>query len=603
MSISARSQQGTCTATLPSLGGQFRCTQSHEWLLLKAITVLSFIIVSVITSLPTVSAVGPLYNSISRGASFPSSLPKCAETAPQAFPSAFLSTAASPVSSLPSFLQNSFAPSPASSLSMASSMTTPFDYDVAIIGGGVGGHGAALQAVTRGLKTVIFTGGDVGGTCVNRGCVPSKALLAAANHVRLLRNRKHLESFGISVDGPVNFDRKTIAGHAASLASKVRAGLTNSLKGHGIELVEEHATLVGPQTIQAGKTKIRAKDIILAPGSLPIVPRGIQVDGKTVFTSDSALLLEDIPEWVAIVGSGYIGLEFSDIFTALGSEVTFIEALPRIMPTFDTDIAKAAERLLIHTRPIDYRVGVFASEVLPGIRGKQPVTLRTIDSTTKHPVETLEVDACMVATGRSPNTKNLGLTSVGVETDRGFISVDDSMRVLPHKGSSTPLPHLYCIGDANGRMMLAHVASAQGISAIENCIGNQHTVNHEAIPAACFTHPEIAFVGLTEGQAKERAQKEGFSIGKAVSHFRANSKALAENEGGGIAKLIYRKDSHQLLGAHIIGMHASDLIQECANAMISQTSLKELAFNVHTHPTLSEVIEGAYKATVGMHTH
>lgn len=230
------------------------------------------------------------------------------------------------------------------------------------------------------------------------------------------------------------------------------------------------------------------QDIILAPGSVPFVPPGITVDEKTVCTSDGALELPYVPEWVAIIGSGYIGLEFSDVYTALGSEVTFIEAMDNIMPTFDREIAKQAERMLIRERAIDYRTSVFASEVTPGIPGEKPVTIKMIDAKTKEHVETLEVDACMVATGRVPNTKNMGLEDAGIETNRGFIAVTEKMEVLSRHGEDARvIPHLYCIGDANGKMMLAHAASAQGISAIENIVGRPHIVNHNAVPAVSTT--------------------------------------------------------------------------------------------------------------------
>lgn len=201
-----------------------------------------------------------------------------------------------------------------------------------------------------------------------------------------------------------------------------------------------------------------------------------------MYTSDGALQLSFVPEWVAIVGSGYIGLEFSDVYTALGSEVTFIEALDNLMPTFDREIAKQAERLLIRERPIDYRTGVFASEVIPGIPGVKPVTIKMIDAKTKAHVETLEVDACMVATGRVPNTKNMGLEEMGVTVQRGFVPVNEKMQVMTsHEPGAGVIPHLYCIGDANGKMMLAHAASAQGISAVENIVGRPHVVNHDAM--------------------------------------------------------------------------------------------------------------------------
>jgi dihydrolipoamide dehydrogenase len=214
----------------------------------------------------------------------------------------------------------------------------------------------------------------------------------------------------------------------------------------------------------------------------------------------------------------------------------------------------------------------------------------------------LEVDACMVATGRVPNTANMGLEAAGITTQRGFVAVNEKMQVLTEAGGSV-VPHVYCIGDANGKMMLAHAASAQGISAVENIVGRSHVVNHDAVPAACFTHPEIAMVGPTEEQCIERAQKEGWTMGKSQGNFRANSKALAEGEANGIAKVLFNKDTGKVVAVHIIGLHAADLIQECANAVAAGTTVQELAMMVHTHPTLSEVMDEAFKGAVGMSSH
>eukprot|EP00903_Cladosiphon_okamuranus_P011529 g10856.t1 len=485
----------------------------------------------------------------------------------------------------------------------AMSMADGYDYDLIIVGCGVGGHGAALHARSCGLKTAVFSGKDVGGTCVNRGCVPSKALLAASGRVREMQDDHHLDGMGIKVSG-VEFDRAGVAAHAKNLANKVKGGLEGSLKTLGVEVVDATGELAGANTVKAvetGKT-FTAKDIILAPGSLPFVPPGVQADGKTVFTSDEALDLAFVPEYVAIVGSGYIGLEFSDVYTALGAEVTFIEALPMLMPTFDREIARLAERLLIKSRPIDYRLGVFASEVIPGVPGEKPVTIKMIDADTKEHVETIEVDACMVATGRVPNTKTLGLENMGIETNRGFVQVDEKMRVLTKEGGDV-VPNLYCIGDANGKLMLAHAASAHGVSAVENIMGRDNEVDHLAIPAACFTHPEIAMVGLTEEQAKEKAAEEGFELGKASGSFKANSKALAEGAGDGIAKVLFNKETEQIVGVHIIGLHAADLIQECSNAVAAGTTVRELSMMVHTHPTLCEVLDEAFKGAMGRSAH
>ncbi|WP_324282181.1 dihydrolipoyl dehydrogenase [Cyanobacterium aponinum UTEX 3221] len=471
-------------------------------------------------------------------------------------------------------------------------MSKSFNYDLIIIGAGVGGHGAALHAVKCGLKTAIVEAGDMGGTCVNRGCIPSKALLAASGKVRELRETEHLQSMGVTVGG-VSFDRGAIASHANDLVSKIQSDLTNSLSRLKVDIIRGWGKVAESQKVivigdDGSEKVITAKDIMLCPGSVPFVPRGVEVDGKTVYTSDQAVKLESLPQWIAIIGSGYIGLEFADVYTALGSEITMIEAMDQLMPTFDPDIAKIAERVLINSRDIETYTGVFATKITPG----NPVKIELTDAKTKEIVDVLEVDACLVATGRIPATKNLGLENLGIETERGFIPVNDKMQVLK---DGKVVPHLWAVGDANGKMMLAHAASGQGIIAVENMCGRDKTIDYRSIPAAAFTHPEISYVGLNEPQAKELGKNDGFEVATARTYFKGNSKALAEKETDGIAKIIFRKDTGELLGVHIIGIHASDLIQEAANAIASRQTVHELAFNVHAHPTLSEVLDEAYK--------
>lgn len=471
-------------------------------------------------------------------------------------------------------------------------MSQEFDYDLVIIGAGVGGHGAALHAVDCGLKTAIIEADQMGGTCVNRGCIPSKALLAAAGRVRELKDQHHLKSLGIQL-GQVSYDRDQVAAHANNLAEKIRGDLTNSLKRLGVEIIRGWGKVAAAQkvTVQTpeGEQTLTAENIIIGSGSVPWVPPGIEVDGKTVFTSDQALKLEWLPQWIAIVGSGYIGLEFSDVYTALGTEVTLIEALDQLMPTFDPDIAKQAQRVLINPRDIETRTGMLAQKVVPG----SPVVIELADTETKEVMEVLEVDACLVATGRVPATENLGLETLEVETDRrGFIPVNDQLQVL---AQGELVPHLWAIGDATGKMMLAHAASAQGIVAVENILGRERQVNYRSIPAAAFTHPEISFVGLTEPDAKALGEAENFKVGAVRTYFKANSKALAEGETDGIAKIIYRQDTGEVLGAHIIGMHAADLIHEVSQAIAQAAKVQDLAHLVHTHPTLSEVLDEAYK--------
>ncbi len=467
-----------------------------------------------------------------------------------------------------------------------------FDFDVIVIGAGYGGFDAAKHGADHGLKVAIVESRDMGGTCVNRGCVPSKALLAASGRVRELADAEHLKGFGIHA-APVRFERQKIADHAAQLVATIRTNLTKTLERAGATILRGKGRLDGPQRVAvreaSGVERVyAAREVIIATGSDPFVPPGIETDGRTVFTSDEAINLEWLPRWITIIGSGYIGLEFADVYTALGCEVTMIEALDRVMPTFDPDIAKIAARHLIDGRDIDARSGVLASKITPGC----PVKIELVDMASREPVETLEVDAVLVATGRVPVSKDLNLASVGVETNRGFIPVDDGLRVL---ANGAPVPHLWAVGDVTGKMMLAHTAAAQGTVAIENILGHARRIDYRSIPAATFTHPEISSVGLSEADAKELAAAEGFELGAVRSYFKANSKALAELESDGLLKLLFRKDTGEVLGAHIYGLHAADLIQEIANAVARRQGVRQLASEVHTHPTLSEVVEVAYK--------
>lgn len=453
-----------------------------------------------------------------------------------------------------------------------------FDYDLLIIGCGVGGHGAALHAVGAGLKVAVVEFREMGGTCINRGCIPSKALLAAAGRLRLLHESEHL---GITV-GEVSFDRQKIADHAYKVVDKIRTDLTKSLQKLGVTILTGYARLAGAQTVTIennGEVKtLTARDIIIASGSKPFVPPGITVDGKTVFTSDEGVRLESIPERLCIIGSGYIGLEFSDVFTALGSHVTMIEALDRLLPGFDPDIARLAQRILIKPRNIETHIGVLAKKITPGT----PVTVELSTGAV------LEFDAVLVATGRSPLTADLGLDTVGLETQRGFIPVDEGM--------ATTVPHLWAIGDATGKMMLAHTAAAQGAVVVDNMMGKKRTVDYRAIPAAVFTHPEIGFVGLTEPQAKEA----GYKVAVVRTYFGGNSKAIAQGDTDGMAKLVYDADTKELLGCHIIGPEASLLIAEAAQAIANRETIDHLAHLVHTHPTLSEVLDEGYKRAAGI---
>ncbi len=448
------------------------------------------------------------------------------------------------------------------------------DYDLIIIGAGVGGHGAALHAVDCGLKTAIVEAGDMGGTCINRGCIPSKALLAATGRLRELHETHAL---GITVGG-VSFDRAAIANHAATVVDKIRGDLTKSLERLGVDVLRGVGRLKSAQSVEvqgSDSTQVyTAKDVLIATGSIPFVPPGITIDGTTVYTSDDAVKLGSLPKKLAIIGSGYIGLEFADVYTGLGCEVVMIEAMDKLMPAFDPDISRMAQRILLKPWGIETMVGVLAKKVTPG----SPVTIELSNDTT------LTVDACLVATGRVPVTDSLGLAELGIDTGRRkFIPVNDQM--------ATEVPHLWAIGDATGKMMLAHTASAQGIVAVENMCGRSATVDYRSIPAAVFTHPEMGFVGLTEPQAKE----QGYAVGTVRTYFGGNSKAIASGETDGLAKIIFDKSTGELVGVHIFGAHAADLIHEAAQAIAKRASVTELAKLVHVHPTLAETLDEAYK--------
>jgi len=467
-----------------------------------------------------------------------------------------------------------------------------FDFDLIVIGAGYGGFDAAKHAAEKGLKVAIVESNDMGGTCVNRGCVPSKALLAASGKVRELANYEHLKKFGIHTS-PVRFERSKISDHANNLVLNIRENLTKTLIRSGVEIIRGFGRIESNQKVgirtQNGLDQIfTCKDIIIATGSSPFVPKGITLDNRTVFTSDEAIKLEWLPRWIAIIGSGYIGLEFADIYTALGCEVTMIEALENIMPTFDPDITKIAKKSLIQSRDIDTKSGVFATKITPGC----PVNIELTDAKSKKVIENLEVDAVLVATGRSANSKGLKLESIGVETVKGYIPIDNQMRVI---SGNDVVPNVWAVGDITGRLMLAHTAAAQGVIAVDNICGGSKEIDYKVIPAATFTHPEISSVGLSEFDAKEISEQEQFDLGIVRSYFKANSKALAELESDGMLKLIFNKNTGRVLGAHIFGLHAADLIQEIANAISRGQDVVELSSEVHTHPTLSEVVEVAYK--------
>uniref|UniRef100_A0A7S0VC90 Dihydrolipoyl dehydrogenase n=1 Tax=Polytomella parva TaxID=51329 RepID=A0A7S0VC90_9CHLO len=630
--------------------------------------------------------------------------------------------------------------------SSPSSRKDDFDYDLIIVGAGVGGHGAALHAAEKGLRVCVVEAGVIGGTCVNRGCVPSKALLAAAGRLHALKDTAALAKMGIHAngfmdsiqihsgdgvtEGSVNSQGGVgnggvvvkvaeVAAHAQNLASTIRENLRRTLQTKGVAVVQGHArilptgqavSLAPPGRVDGeGARIVTARDIILAPGSDPVVPPGMVIDGETVFTSDTALRLPWIPPRLAIVGSGYIGLELADVYGALGSKITVIESAPTLMPSMDKSIQRLAQRLLIQKRGVEALTGVAVTRIHNGVKGLRPATLELCAvSTSAVPgvaLPSLQVDAVLVAAGRRPRTECLGLAAAGIQRDaRGAVPVDEHFRVLRRAPKGDVVPHLYCIGDANGVCMLAHAASAQGIAAVETLMGRPQQVPVQSVPAACFTHPEIAFIGLTQQRAMSlfpdastplsnavgsaaaataaaatatpspsssssstpapspptpspptpsptssspptaapSVQKTKSKVGVVTVSYKGNTKALAEAGAEGLAVLVFRRDTGEILGAHVMGERAADLVHAPAAAFAaaaaalvkgdesassssggvcvagrekgekeggkSQNKIKHktnefegpkvqhLRFAIHAHPTLSEVWDELYKA-------
>ncbi|KAL8431758.1 hypothetical protein ACSSS7_005084 [Eimeria intestinalis] len=520
-------------------------------------------------------------------------------------------------------------------------------YDIAVVGLGVGGHAACLHAKALGLRVAAVSGGDPGGTCVNRGCIPSKALLAAARRVRVLQHTKLLNEMGIDLgQNPVKLNPRTAGNYALGVAAKVRGGLVGSLAAHKIPIFDATAEVEAPGVLRLTPTAtspsnlprhLKAKNIILAPGSTPFVPPGIELPASglqqqegplqeqqnQIMTSDTAVGLPVMPSYLTIIGAGYIGLEFAEVFSAMGAEVTLIEAGDRMLPGVDPTIAQAAERILLQ-RNGEQPIKLLTNTLAASVKRTQPVSnqhktpapleVRLKDAKTGESKGVLFPDACLVATGRKPTSQGLGLEGLGVQLKRGgFVPVDACMRVVRgspagaaavgYSDQGEPIDGLYCIGDANGLLQLAHAASAQAFTAVEHIAGRRRVFNSRLIPAACFTNPEIAFVGYTEPEAIALAEQEGFEVGVSTSNFRANSKAVAEGEAEGLMKVIWRKDSGLLLGCHMIGPHAGDLMQQCANAMATDIPIHRLAQITHTHPTLSETVEAAWRHAVGLLSH
>ncbi|MDD5370621.1 MAG: dihydrolipoyl dehydrogenase [Anaerolineaceae bacterium] len=456
------------------------------------------------------------------------------------------------------------------------------EYDVVVIGAGPGGYVGAIRAAQLGLKTAIIDKQWLGGVCLNVGCIPSKALLKNAEVARTLR--EHGKEFGFTFDN-LNLDYSVAVKRSRQVSDRLTKGVgflmrKNKIDVHmGTAVFKDAHTLT--VTLKDGKAiDLGAKNTIIATGANAAMIPGVNADGEKVVTYLEAILQTKMPQSVVIIGAGAIGMEFATVWASYGAQVTIVEMLPRVLPLEDEEIsAELAKQFTRRGIQIMTGTRVQAVEMTDaGVRVKV---------SNEAGEKTLEAEQALVAIGFKPNSANLGLEQVGVKLNqRGFVEIDERM--------ATSVPGVYAIGDVTGRLLLAHVASAQGIIAAENIAGAETIkLDYVMMPRATFCHPQVASFGLTEAQAREKGQE--IKIGRFP--FQANGKALGMGEGVGFIKLITDAHYGEILGAHLIGPEVSELLPELTLAQMMELTPNEIARNVHTHPTLAEVImEAAHDA-------
>ena len=458
------------------------------------------------------------------------------------------------------------------------------DYDVVVIGAGPGGYVAAIRAAQLGLSTAVIEDDNVGGVCLNWGCIPSKSLLRNAEVLELVKNAGE---YGISV-GDVTFDYGLAIDRSRQVVRRLTGGVGSLLRKNGVEHISGRGILQSANTIaiDGADRAISADNIIVATGARARHIPGIPVDGETVLTSREAIVLREVPKRVVIVGGGAIGVEFADIYHSYGAEVMIIEMLPRLVPLEDEEISQQLERVF-RRRGIGFKTGAMVGGVAVS-EGTAAVTVTDADGS----VGEIECDKVLVAIGVQGNTEDIGLEVAGVNTERGYITVDDEMR--------TNVPGVFAIGDVTGKLPLAHVASAQGVIAAEVIAGmNPMPLDYSLMPRATYCRPQIASFGLTEQQAIDA----GYSFKVGRFPMAASGKALAMGEPNGMVKLVVDSEVGELLGAHIIGPEATELLGEVGLSRLLEGTTTELGWLVHPHPTISETIKEAALAVEGEAIH
>ncbi|MDB4954270.1 MAG: Dihydrolipoamide dehydrogenase [Myxococcales bacterium] len=464
-------------------------------------------------------------------------------------------------------------------------------FDAVVIGAGPGGYPAAIRLGQLKVKTAIIEREYIGGVCLNVGCIPSKAVIHAS---KMFDKMSHAEDIGITIPGKPAVDMKKLQTWKGGVVNKLTSGVRTLLKGNGVEIIEGAATLEKPGpdghriTVQtkSGPQTIITKNVVLATGSRPIEIPGFKIDQNRIIDSTGALALDHVPQRLIVIGGGYIGLELGMVYGKLGTKVTVVEALPRVLASMDKECVAVVERKL-------RKMGV---EVLVDTKAKSweeksdraVLTVELKDGKTA----TIDADKILLSIGRRPNSENLGLDAAGVTLDkRGYVVADDHLR--------TNVAGIYAIGDLIGGMMLAHKATKEGEVVAEIIAGHKTAFDVRTIPAVVFTDPEIASTGLTEDEAK--AKGHTLKVGKFP--FAALGRALSVNDTDGFVKVIADATTGELLGMHIVGNGASDLIAEGTLAIEMGAVADDLRLTIHAHPTLSEAVMEAAAVALGEAVH
>ena len=457
------------------------------------------------------------------------------------------------------------------------------EYDVVVVGAGPGGYVGAIRAAQLGMRTAVVEREDLGGVCLNWGCIPSKALLRNAEVLSLFRRA---EEFGIGYDN-LRYDFGAAIDRSRRIVDRLTRGVGALLRKHGVERIAGDGALRSATEVEVkgtGRT-LEAGHIILATGARPRGLPGIPIDGQVVVTSREALERKELPASAVIVGGGATGCEFADIYNAYGVDVTIVELLPHLLPNEDEEVSQVLERSFTR-RGIKLLLGTAVKGLS---RGEEKATV-TVESAEGE--QGIDCEMVLVSIGVQANTEGLGLEGVGVATDRGFIAVADNMR--------TSVPSISAVGDATGKLLLAHAASAQGVAAAEVLAGlSPPPLDYDAMPRAVYCRPQVASFGLTERAAREAGRQ--YKVGKFP--MLANGKALGLGEAEGFAKVVIDEEYGELLGVHLIGPEATELLAELSMARFLEGTAREVGYLVHSHPTLSETVKEAALAALGQGIH